>query len=121
MFRSIFHAPSPKFKILAIPNVLAHEKSYEHGFVKKCDGHKVCTKSFAKSSFDWFFVHRLEKILVIPNVLANGNQFKILVIPNVLAQGKLYEHGFMKKNDDQKLRAKSHAKLSFDRFFTHHL
>ncbi|RWW45534.1 hypothetical protein BHE74_00048619 [Ensete ventricosum] len=27
-----------------IPNVLAHGKSYEHGFLKKCDGHKVCTK-----------------------------------------------------------------------------
>ncbi|RWW38882.1 hypothetical protein BHE74_00055846, partial [Ensete ventricosum] len=55
-FRSIFCAPSPKFKILAIPNVLAHGKPYKHGFVKKCDGHKVCTKS----SFDQFFMHRLE-------------------------------------------------------------
>ncbi|RZS04461.1 hypothetical protein BHM03_00034802, partial [Ensete ventricosum] len=54
-FRSVFHAPSQKFKILAIPNILAHGKSYEHGFVKKYDGHKLCTKS----SFDRFFVHRL--------------------------------------------------------------
>ncbi|RRT32766.1 hypothetical protein B296_00058715 [Ensete ventricosum] len=34
-FRSIFHAPSRKFKILAINDVLAHGKSYEHGFTKK--------------------------------------------------------------------------------------
>ncbi|RWV94649.1 hypothetical protein BHE74_00003354, partial [Ensete ventricosum] len=54
-FRSVFHAPSRNFKILAIPNVLAHGKSYEHGFVKKRDGHKLC----AKSRFDRFFVHRL--------------------------------------------------------------
>ncbi|RRT68156.1 hypothetical protein B296_00009977, partial [Ensete ventricosum] len=39
--RSIFHAPSQKFQILAIPKVLAHGKSYEHGFMKKCDGHKL--------------------------------------------------------------------------------
>ncbi|RRT31946.1 hypothetical protein B296_00043917 [Ensete ventricosum] len=30
---------------MAIPDVLAHGKSYEHGFVKKSDGHKLCTKS----------------------------------------------------------------------------
>ncbi|RWV77477.1 hypothetical protein GW17_00061686, partial [Ensete ventricosum] len=55
-FRSVFHAPSQKFKILAIPNVLAHGKSYEHDFVKKRDGHKFCMKL----NFDRFFVHRLE-------------------------------------------------------------
>ncbi|RWW45531.1 hypothetical protein BHE74_00048622, partial [Ensete ventricosum] len=55
-FRSIFCAPSQKFKILTIPNVLAHGKSYEHDFMKKCDGHKVCSKM----SFDRFFVHRLQ-------------------------------------------------------------
>ncbi|RRT40361.1 hypothetical protein B296_00030002, partial [Ensete ventricosum] len=55
-FRSIFHAPSQKFKILAVPNVLAHGKSYEQGFMKKHDDHKL----YAKSSFDQFFVHRLE-------------------------------------------------------------
>ncbi|RWW61656.1 hypothetical protein BHE74_00031282 [Ensete ventricosum] len=54
-FRSVFHAPSQKFKILDIPNVLTHGKSYEHSFTKKCDGHKLCTKL----SFDRFFVHRL--------------------------------------------------------------
>ncbi|RRT55710.1 hypothetical protein B296_00033229, partial [Ensete ventricosum] len=54
-FRSIFHTPSRKFKILAIPDVLAYRKSYEHSFTKKLDGHILC----AKSSFDRFFVHRL--------------------------------------------------------------
>ncbi|RWW83732.1 hypothetical protein BHE74_00007745 [Ensete ventricosum] len=58
-FRSIFHAPSQKFKLLAIPNGLAHGKSYEHGFAKKCDGHKLCTKSRVKSSFDQFFMDHL--------------------------------------------------------------
>ncbi|RWV88371.1 hypothetical protein BHE74_00042964 [Ensete ventricosum] len=55
----VFRAPSQNFKILAIPNVLAPGKSYEHGFLKKCDGHKLCAKSGAKSSFDRFFAHRL--------------------------------------------------------------
>ncbi|RWV79550.1 hypothetical protein GW17_00059294, partial [Ensete ventricosum] len=54
-FRSIFRAPSRKFKILAIKDVLAHGMSYEHGFTKKCGGHKLCTES----GFDRFFVHRL--------------------------------------------------------------
>ncbi|RRT31507.1 hypothetical protein B296_00057459 [Ensete ventricosum] len=40
-FRSVFRAPSRNFKILAIPNVFAHGKSYEHGFTKKRDGHKL--------------------------------------------------------------------------------
>ncbi|RWV76943.1 hypothetical protein GW17_00062304 [Ensete ventricosum] len=55
-FRSIFGALSRYFKILAIPNVLAHGKSYEHYFVKKCNSYKLC----AKSRFDQFFVHCLE-------------------------------------------------------------
>ncbi|RRT53583.1 hypothetical protein B296_00024633, partial [Ensete ventricosum] len=59
-FRSVFFEPSRKFKILTNPNVLAHGKSYEHGFAKKRDGHKLCMKSRAVSSFDWFFVHRLK-------------------------------------------------------------
>ncbi|RWW52529.1 hypothetical protein BHE74_00041041 [Ensete ventricosum] len=48
-----------KFRILANHNVLAHGKSYEHGFAKKHNGHKLCTKSQAESSFDRFFMHRL--------------------------------------------------------------
>ncbi|RRT43885.1 hypothetical protein B296_00037884 [Ensete ventricosum] len=55
-FRSVFRATSQKFKILAIPNVLAHGKSYKHGLVKNCNCYKLC----AKSSFDQFFVHHLE-------------------------------------------------------------
>ncbi|RRT33495.1 hypothetical protein B296_00054991 [Ensete ventricosum] len=43
-FQSVFRALSWKFKILAIPDVLDHGKSYEHGFVKKHDGHKICAK-----------------------------------------------------------------------------
>ncbi|RRT37194.1 hypothetical protein B296_00053022, partial [Ensete ventricosum] len=57
-FRSIFHAPSRKFKILAIPNVLAHWKSYEHDFTKKYDDYKL----YAKSSFDRFFIQHLENL-----------------------------------------------------------
>ncbi|RZR91199.1 hypothetical protein BHM03_00019260, partial [Ensete ventricosum] len=52
-FRSIFCAPSRNFKILVIPNVLSHGKSYEHGFAKNCDGYKFCTKSH----FDRFLMH----------------------------------------------------------------
>ncbi|RWW55917.1 hypothetical protein BHE74_00037398, partial [Ensete ventricosum] len=59
-FRSVFRLPSQKFKILAIPDVLAQRKSYEHGFTKKREGHKVCIKSRTKSSFYRFFVHRLK-------------------------------------------------------------
>ncbi|RWW76982.1 hypothetical protein BHE74_00014882 [Ensete ventricosum] len=55
-FRSIFRAPSRKFKILAIPNVLGNGTSYENGFAKKYDGHKL----YAKSSFDWFFLLHLK-------------------------------------------------------------
>ncbi|RWV79219.1 hypothetical protein GW17_00059677 [Ensete ventricosum] len=53
-FRSVFRELSQKFKILAIPDVLAHRKSYEHGFMKKCDGHKLCETSCAELSFDRF-------------------------------------------------------------------
>ncbi|RWW35772.1 hypothetical protein BHE74_00059257 [Ensete ventricosum] len=58
-FRLVFCAPSQKFKILTIPDVLAHGKSYEHNFMKKRDGHKLCAKSRADSSFDLFFMHHL--------------------------------------------------------------
>ncbi|RWV78033.1 hypothetical protein GW17_00061064, partial [Ensete ventricosum] len=59
-FRSIFRALSRNFKILAIPNVLALGRSYEHGFEKKRDGNKLWAMSRAKSRFDRFFIHRLE-------------------------------------------------------------
>ncbi|RRT66059.1 hypothetical protein B296_00017231 [Ensete ventricosum] len=119
-FQSIFCLSTREFKILAIPNVLALTKSYEHGYVKKCDGYKLCTKS----SFDRFFLHYLArkfKILSIPNVLALRRKFEILVIPNVLALRKSYEHSFTKKYDGYKHCAKSRAKSSFDRFFVHRL
>ncbi|RWW48056.1 hypothetical protein BHE74_00045919 [Ensete ventricosum] len=50
--RSVFRAPTRIFKILAIPSILAHGKSYEHCFMKKCDDHKL----YARSSFEWFFM-----------------------------------------------------------------
>ncbi|RWV77154.1 hypothetical protein GW17_00062057 [Ensete ventricosum] len=43
-FGSVFRAPSRKFKIQAIPDVLAHGKLYEYDFTKKHDGHKICAK-----------------------------------------------------------------------------
>ncbi|RWW00651.1 hypothetical protein BHE74_00037021 [Ensete ventricosum] len=42
-----------------IPNILTLGKSYEHCFVKKCDGLKICIKLRVKLSFNWFFMHRL--------------------------------------------------------------
>ncbi|RRT43793.1 hypothetical protein B296_00045343 [Ensete ventricosum] len=58
-FRSVFRAPSQNFKIIDIPNVLAHGKLYEYGFTKKRDGHKLFELSRAWPSFDRFLVHRL--------------------------------------------------------------
>ncbi|RRT56181.1 hypothetical protein B296_00014247, partial [Ensete ventricosum] len=40
----VLYASSQKFKILTIPNVLGHGKSYEHSFMKKYDGYKLCMK-----------------------------------------------------------------------------
>ncbi|RZS28801.1 hypothetical protein BHM03_00062451, partial [Ensete ventricosum] len=62
----VFRALSQKFKILAISDVFAQGKSYEHGFSKKCDGHKLCVKSRVESSFDRFFVHRLKNLKYWP-------------------------------------------------------
>ncbi|RWV97298.1 hypothetical protein GW17_00039920 [Ensete ventricosum] len=87
-----FCALSRKFKILAIPNVLALDKTYEHGFTKKYDGHKLCAKSYAKLNFNRFFVHRKLIILAIPNVLAHRKSPLFLYIPNILAaHGKSYD------------------------------
>ncbi|RWW36505.1 hypothetical protein BHE74_00058470 [Ensete ventricosum] len=102
-FRSVFHAPFWKLKILAIPIVIAHGKSYEHGFTKKRDGYKVsqcCARSRVQSVF-----------------CAPSQKFKILAIPNVLAYGNSYEHCLMKKCDGHKICAKSCAKSSFEQFF----
>ncbi|RWV96905.1 hypothetical protein GW17_00040344, partial [Ensete ventricosum] len=86
-----------KFKILVIPNVLAHAKSYEHGFRKN-----TTIINFAQIEFRSIF-------------RAPSQKFKILSIPNILAHGKSYKHNFMKKCDGHKLCAKS----SFDQFFVH--
>ncbi|RRT37415.1 hypothetical protein B296_00042116 [Ensete ventricosum] len=72
-----FHVPSQNFKILAIPNVLAHEKSYEHSLRKN-----VTVINFAQIEFQSIFC-------------APSRNFKILTIPDVLAHRKSYEYGFM--------------------------
>ncbi|RZS24511.1 hypothetical protein BHM03_00057591 [Ensete ventricosum] len=92
-FRSVFSAPSEKFKILAIPDILAHGKLYEHSSAKKHYGHKHCANPHSESSFDRFFVNHLKNS-------------KILTFPNVLAHGMSYEHDFTKKCDGHKLFAK---------------
>ncbi|RZS16036.1 hypothetical protein BHM03_00047973 [Ensete ventricosum] len=38
-------AHSPPFPSPSLPKVFAKGKSYEHGFVKKCNGHKLSAKS----------------------------------------------------------------------------
>ncbi|RWV77055.1 hypothetical protein GW17_00062172, partial [Ensete ventricosum] len=60
LFRSVFCAPSRKFKIQAIPDVLAYGESYEHGFTKKLDGHILCANHAQKLSFDRFSCTILE-------------------------------------------------------------
>ncbi|RWV88625.1 hypothetical protein GW17_00049267 [Ensete ventricosum] len=64
--RSIFYSPSQKFKILAIPTVLAYGNSYGHRLMKKRDGHKLCAKSCEKSTFEQFFVLHLENLKYWP-------------------------------------------------------
>ncbi|RWV77230.1 hypothetical protein GW17_00061969 [Ensete ventricosum] len=97
-------APSRKIKILVIPVLLSHVKSYKHAFAKKYDGHKLFSKVEFRSVFR-----------------APSRKFKILVIPVLLAHGKSYKHAFAKKYDGHKLCAKSRAESSFDRFFMHRL
>ncbi|RZS12124.1 hypothetical protein BHM03_00043518 [Ensete ventricosum] len=65
-FDRFFVHQSQKFKILAIPDVLAHEKSYEHGFMKRHDGHKHCAKLHSEWSFERFFMHRLRNLKYWP-------------------------------------------------------
>ncbi|RWW82067.1 hypothetical protein BHE74_00009483 [Ensete ventricosum] len=75
-FRSVFHAPSQKFKILTIPNVLGHGKSYEHSLAKKRYGHKLCTKL----TFNQFFVYHLEnsKFKPFPTYLPLGSRTSLV-------------------------------------------
>ncbi|RZS21756.1 hypothetical protein BHM03_00054438 [Ensete ventricosum] len=107
-FRLVVRVPSRKFKIFAIPDVLAHGKSYEHGFEKKRDDHKLYVKSHAEVTFRSMF-------------RAPSRKFKILAIPDELAHGKSYEHGFMKKHDGHKVCTMSRAESRFDRCFVHRL
>ncbi|RZS27435.1 hypothetical protein BHM03_00060895 [Ensete ventricosum] len=108
-FRSIFHAPSQKFKILAIPDVLAHGKSYEHDFTKKLDGH-----IFARSRAPI-------RSRVSIDFSCTVSEIQNTATPDVLAHGKSYEHGFTKKCNGHKLCARSCTDSSFDRFFMHRL
>ncbi|RRT63252.1 hypothetical protein B296_00010120, partial [Ensete ventricosum] len=52
--RLIFRAPSKKFKILVIPNVLDHEKLYEYGFMKN-----MTIIKFAQSRASINFLHTI--------------------------------------------------------------
>ncbi|RWW87933.1 hypothetical protein BHE74_00003214 [Ensete ventricosum] len=85
-FRSVFHALSWKFKILAIPNVLAHGKSYEHNFVKQCDDYKLCTKLWHSRSYEHDFMKKHDIINFAKS-----------------PHGKSYVHGFVKKDVGHKL------------------
>ncbi|RRT63973.1 hypothetical protein B296_00035458 [Ensete ventricosum] len=76
-----FCAPSQKFKILAIPNVLGHGKSYEYGSTKKHDDHTLCTKS----SFNRFFVYclRNSKFKSSPTYLPLGSRTSLVSRQNM--------------------------------------
>ncbi|URE02399.1 hypothetical protein MUK42_18735 [Musa troglodytarum] len=54
--------------MLTIHNLLSPGKWYNLGITKKCNGHKVCTKSI----FDYFLLHHLKnlKYLPLPTYLA---------------------------------------------------
>ncbi|RWW41830.1 hypothetical protein BHE74_00052663 [Ensete ventricosum] len=62
-FRSVFRAPSWKFKILAVPDVLAHGKvEFRSVFRAQSRIFKILAIPVVlahESSFDWFFMHRL--------------------------------------------------------------
>ncbi|RRT68424.1 hypothetical protein B296_00035783, partial [Ensete ventricosum] len=75
---------------LAIPNVFGHGKSYEHCFVKKCDTHKLCTKS----SFNWFFVYHLgnSKFKPFPTYLPLGIRTSLVSRKNVMVINFVQSH-----------------------------
>ncbi|RWV86362.1 hypothetical protein GW17_00051754 [Ensete ventricosum] len=54
--------------------------------MKKYDGHKLCTKSRAMSSFDRFFMHRLRnsKYCPFPDVLAHGSHTNMVSRKNAM-------------------------------------
>ncbi|RWW36293.1 hypothetical protein BHE74_00058692 [Ensete ventricosum] len=105
-FRSIFHAPYRKFKILAIPDLLAYWKSYVHDFMKKRYGHKFCAKSRSAWSFDWFFLHRL----------GNSKYWHARRI----SPWEVERARFRKKTRQSYTLRKSRAESSFKRFLVHH-
>ncbi|RWV80035.1 hypothetical protein BHE74_00058753 [Ensete ventricosum] len=71
--------------MLAFANILAHGRSYENGFTKKCDSHKLCVKLHEELRFDRFFVHRLgiSKYWSFPTYLPMGNRMSLVSIKNV--------------------------------------
>ncbi|RZS03186.1 hypothetical protein BHM03_00033332, partial [Ensete ventricosum] len=58
----IIRALSQKFKILSIPNIFDYGKSYEHGFTKIQNVHKLCSNL----RFDQFFVYYLRNSKYFP-------------------------------------------------------
>ncbi|RWW54144.1 hypothetical protein BHE74_00039291 [Ensete ventricosum] len=67
-------------------SVLAHEKLYVHGFVKKRNGHKHCAKSRAKTHFDRFFMHRLEilKYWPLPTYYLMRSRMSMVSLKNTM-------------------------------------
>ncbi|RZR71135.1 hypothetical protein BHM03_00003766 [Ensete ventricosum] len=91
-FRSIFCAPSQKFKILAIPNVLAHGELYEHGFTKN-----AIIINFAQSHTQV----PIDFSCTISKIQNTGHSQRISpweVVRARFREKNSYEHGFMKKN-----------------------
>ncbi|RRT32345.1 hypothetical protein B296_00056668, partial [Ensete ventricosum] len=138
-FRSVFCAPSRKFKILAILDELAHEsrfnrffvhclgnskywplptldhgKSYEHGFMKKCNGHKLsrsCEQSRVLIGFLCTVMEiqntdqsqRISPRVEFRSVLrAPSRKFKILAITEVLAHVSSFDWFFMHRLGNSK-------------------
>ncbi|RRT70002.1 hypothetical protein B296_00026254, partial [Ensete ventricosum] len=83
-------APSRKFKILAIPNVLAHVKTYEYGFTNKSGVHKLCMKS----CFDRFFMHRLRnsKYYLFPMYFPIGSRTSTVSWKNITVINFVQSH-----------------------------
>ncbi|RZS19231.1 hypothetical protein BHM03_00051605, partial [Ensete ventricosum] len=104
-FRSIFRAPSRKFKILANPNVINSPWEVVRAWFRKKSRRSYTLCEAARRV-------EFRSIFRVPSW-----KFKILAIPDVLARGKLYEHCFTKKRDGYTLCTKSHVESSFDRFF----
>ncbi|RWW39014.1 hypothetical protein BHE74_00055728 [Ensete ventricosum] len=92
--------------------MIAHGRSYEHGFMKKRNGHKLCAKSRAESSFD----HQVSICFS-----CTISEFQNPDHSQRISHGRSYERDFTKKCNGHKLCAKSRVESTFDRFFMHHL